>query len=512
MLKKLPLSASFKQLVFIFLCSAHALAQYPAVVEQNLVKAGNNRIELEKAIAYCKKSGDPLKLKAIYFLISSMDIHNSSDYYWENTAGAKIPYNELEYPDFEGAVKAFELIKEQNPGLQPKKIILKDLENIKADYLTANIEQAFSAWKESPVNNISFEDFCQYILPYRASVEPLQDWRTAYRTKFAWLRDRIQSDGFETTLPFVRDEANSWFANTWGSGARKEPLPRLGSLQLLLRKQGNCDDLADLGIFTMRATGIPAAINIIPYWATSTGGHSINVFFGDNNESVLFDYGSKEINEKLRREPAKVLRLTYSKQPETLASFEDPENIPKGYLRDQNYIDVTQEYWKTSTIQCDLYPAPAYSKIVYLATFNGLSWKPFWWGKTNNNKAEFTRICQGTVVLPQYYNNDKMTNAGPPVIVTDGETRVLAPDLNQSRDISITQLTNYLIFKPGAVYKLFYWNDGWKLIDAQTATQTTQSLLFTKVPKNALLLLLASSSKGYERPFIIDDKGERTWF
>ena len=175
--------------ILILLLPFFAQAQYPASVEAVLKKAGNNRIELEKAIQYCDKSGDSLKLKAIYFLIANMDIHSSSDYYWEDAAGKKIAYSELDYPDFDQAKTAFEVIKEKNPGLKPKAIIYKDIETITGDYLIQNLEKAFVAWRSSALKTTSFADFCEYILPYRVSVEPLQDWRTVYTEKFKWINE-----------------------------------------------------------------------------------------------------------------------------------------------------------------------------------------------------------------------------------------------------------------------------------------------------------------------------------
>ena len=359
---------------------------------------------------------------------------------------------------------------------------------------------------------VAFEDFCEYILPYRISVEPIQDWRTTYNSKFSWVTNKIDSIGFAASLPYVTDEANSWFTNTWSSGGRKEPLPRLGSMQLLLRKQGPCEDLADLGVFTMRSIGIPATVDFVPYWATTRGGHTMNTFFDATNKAIHFDYGTKEYNEKLRREPAKVLRLTYSKQQQTLASLEEQNNIPKGYLREQNYIDVTQEYWSTRNVKCSLYTGLKPNTIVYSCTFNGLRWQPFWWTKVHDNKAEFSQICQGTVILPQYYSNETMIPASDPILVSETETRFLTPDLKQLEDLSIKSVANYLIIKPTVIYKLLYWKDKWQLIDTITATETTESLLFQKVPKNALLLLIASDSKRLERPFIVNEKGERTWY
>lgn len=512
MLQK-SLSTSVYKLFFLMVfVAANSYAQYPDAVEQNLKKAGNNRNELEKAILYCQKSKDPLKLKAIYFLIANMDIHYSSDYYWENKDKQKIPYNELDYPDFDQAAKAFENIKSQNPGLQPKTVIYQDLETIKGDFLIKNIEKAFESWKKSSHKNSSFETFCEYILPYRISAEPLQDWRETYATKFNWIPEKIKTIGFQNTLPYVRDEANLWFTNTWSSGGRKEPLPQLGSMQILLRKQGLCDDFADLGVFTMRSIGIPATINVIPYWATATGGHSNNTFFDDSQKPISFEYGHKNYDEKVTREPAKVLRSTYSKQANTIAGIESTINIPKGFLRDQNYIDVTQEYWQTTNVKCSLTPNSNNPKTVFIATFNGMQWRPFWWGKITNNQTEFTQICKGTVVLPQYYNNEKMIQAAPPIVVGENENRILAPDYSQLQNITITSKASYLLIKPRVSYKLFYWDKAWKLIDTKIADDNTQEFIYEKVPKNALLLLLSSDSKGYERPFIVDEKGERTWF
>ena len=496
----------------LVLCSLNFYAQYPAAVEQNLKKAGSNRKELEKAIIHCKQTGDTLKLNAIYFLIENMDIHYSSDYYWENKNNQKIIYNELDYSDFDQAARAFEDIKLQNQGLQPKSIIYKDLETIKGDFLIENIEKSFEVWKKSTHKNISFKTFCEYILPYRISIEPIQSWRKLYTSKFSWINEKIKSIGFINTLPFVKDEANLWFTNTWSFGGRKEPLPRLGSLQLLLRKQGLCEDLANLGVFTMRSQGIPSTINEIPYWATSTGGHCNNTFFDKNQNPIPFDYGYKDYDAKLVREPAKVLRITFSKQPNTLANIEAEEDIPKGYLRNFNYIDVTQEYWKTTTVKCSLTLNSTLSKTAYIATFNGLQWKPFWWGIIKNNQVEFTQICKGTVILPQYYNNEKMIVAAPPIVVGENENKILAPDYDQLQNVTIKSKLSYLIIKPKISYKLFFWDNAWKLIDTKKADENTEELQYENVPKNALLLLLSSDSKGFERPFIIDENGERTWF
>ena len=500
---------TLKILLFVIPLTAHA--QYSDSVEIVLKKAGDNRHELEKALQYADKTKNDLKIKAMQFLISNMDIHSSADYYWENSSKERIAYNELDYPDFEQARSALEAIKEKNPGIKPKAVVYQDIETIKGDYLIQNLEKAFAAWQSSSIQNTSFADFCEYILPYRVSEEPLQDWRGVYAYKFQWISEQIPSKGFKPVLFTVKDDYNSWFINTMGE-QRKEPLPRLGALQLLSRKEGPCPDIADLGVFVMRSQGIPAAINVIPYWATATGGHFTNTFFDEKRHPYNCDYGAKDYEEDLKREPAKVLRMTYSKQSGTLAGFEDIKNIPNNFLRQQNYIDVTQDYWETTDVTCPLYDAANAAKIVYASTFNGLAWRPFWWGKAADGKTTFTTVCKGTVLLPQYYTNGKLLHAGAPVAIGDKEIKVLLADPVQTREVLIEEADKYLRFKMGITYKLYYWNNGWKLLDTREVKNQITSMLFLKVPKNALLLLLASDSKKLERPFIIDDQGKRTWF
>lgn len=59
-----------------------------------------------------------------------------------------------------------------------------DVQTITADYLIHNIDHAFKKWEECSWNkNLSFEDFCEFLLPYRIGDEPLEEWRNKYEKK-----------------------------------------------------------------------------------------------------------------------------------------------------------------------------------------------------------------------------------------------------------------------------------------------------------------------------------------
>ena len=493
---------------------ATAQKQYPADVEAVLQQTKTNRGELEKALQYFYNTKDQQKIKAINFLVSNMDIHASETYYWADSSGNKILFDELKYPDFLSSIKAFDSLKKEYTKIHPTPQHIPDIETIKANFLIDNTEKAFTAWKTSPSKNTSFENFCEYILPYRISVEPLQSWRTAYNNKYAFILDSAKNKTFDSTLKYLIADINRWFTCTYNLEERKEPLPRLGALQLLLRKKGLCEDVADLSVFSLRSIGIPATVDNVPYWATSTGGHFLNTAFNNQNKSVPFDVllKSDSLNEFIR-EPAKVLRTTFSKQKNTLASIMAPDSIPAGMLRTQNYIDVTDQYWKTKDLTCPLVKIKNQPKIVYACVLNGSKWRPVWWAKADSNNTLFTNLCMGAVYLPMYYKNGKLGAAGYPVALGNNKTVVLQPDTINTHSITIKELENYLLFRPNKKYRLLYWKKtNWEIIGQQTTDQTTKELVFENVPKNALLLLIPEFSKHKERPFIITDEGQRLWW
>lgn len=488
--------------------------QVPKNVTAVLEKAGKNRGELEKVIhQYNRTIGDSLKLKATYFLIANMDIHYSVDYYWADGAGKKIPYNEMDYPDFVAAVKAFEKIKPKYQDVKPVPFTYKDIDTIKADFLIKNIENAFDVWKRPQSKNVSFLDFCNYILPYRVGTEPFQEWRTIYREKFEWIRDSVKTNNTEDALNYFAKDFRNWFVNTWDLEQRKEPLPHLGPIQLLNRKKGNCDDISNLMTYMLRSQGYSASVESVPFWATSTGTHFFNSTFSSEGKLIPFDVSTANVKiDNFSREPSKVIRITYARQPDALATILPAEQIPPGFMRKQNYVDVTANYWQTSSLEMPLFITKTKLSVAYICVFNGLKWRATWWGKIKEGKAKFENLCKGAVFLPSYYIDGKNVPAGYPIASGYQHQITLKPDLKNTRNVVIEEQDKYLKFRLDKKYALYYWNNNWVSMGEKTATEGIQSLVFEKVPKNALLLLIPEYSQGKERPFIITDQQERIWF
>ena len=131
--------------------------------------AKGNRTELEKVLYYYQQDAtDSLKYKAACFLIENMPYHSYTHgeqlekykkyYAWLKDSHGKTPEEVAD-----SVKKTFGPI-----GQLDKKY---DLLEVDSAYLCNNIEWAFKVWREQPWGkNISFEMFCEYLLPYRIDV------------------------------------------------------------------------------------------------------------------------------------------------------------------------------------------------------------------------------------------------------------------------------------------------------------------------------------------------------
>ena len=152
-------------------------SSYPDNVTQALEKSGKNRGELEKVLAYCASPNDSLKLQAAYFLIGNMEGHSYVTYFLKDTLGNAVDFSALNYPNYDSLTTDFKQLEAKHGTLDfDRKETLEDLDVITADFLIKQIDYAFKAWRERPwAKKLTFDQFCEYVLPYRGSNEPLEE-------------------------------------------------------------------------------------------------------------------------------------------------------------------------------------------------------------------------------------------------------------------------------------------------------------------------------------------------
>lgn len=150
-----------------------------------LQAADGNARELEKVLEHYAE--EPEKLKAARFLISNM-LYNYA--YTGGTTDSLKRVLMAAIPE-EGVVPKevkdkWKGVRQDNARKEP------DYRKITADLLIENIDLAFEVWERRPWSkHYSFEEFCDYILPYRLDNEPLERWRKLYHDRYAAVLDSL---------------------------------------------------------------------------------------------------------------------------------------------------------------------------------------------------------------------------------------------------------------------------------------------------------------------------------
>ena len=449
-------------------------------------------------------NGETLNAKAVDFINENIDIHSSCYYVWKDTAGKVFDFNELEYSNFNDSRAALKQLIEKH-RLRPVRKEIKDRTQMTEEILTDIIERGFNSWNKPWNKNLDFDDFCDYLLPYRVQNEPFENWQEKFSTRFSTLAKNSASDICNS----ANNHLKQWFFSSFAFEDRMGLHYKLSPSQMLFRKQGMCEDLCNLSVYVMRTLGLACSIDFTPAWATSSYAHFWCTFIDETNTHRPFEGvtgGAADFI--IYREPSKVFRMSYRSQPNALASQIPKEQIPPGHLRSTNIIDVTKHYWRTTQLNSKLKKPPA-NGITYIAVFNALNWYPVDWCKPDReNNYTFNDLSVGAVYLPVNYENEQRIVAGYPVLIhVDKKTTELIPDYDNKITINITEAPKYLKYRTGKKYSFYYWDDRW--ISAGTKIiSDSKSLLFEEIPSNTVYLLVPEYSERKERIFTVNKNGE----
>jgi len=521
--KKLALILGLILIIAIILVIRDYSNNYPPGVKAALKKAGENRNELEKVIKHYSEQNDSLKLQAAYYLIENMEGHSYVIYKLFDSTRAEVNINVLDYPDYKSLINAWDEVEKERGALDfSRDEIVKDLTNITADLLIHNIDMAFRAWQEKPwAKHLSFENFCEYVLPYRGSNEPLEKWRPHFWEQFGELKTKMDNpeDPIEAAR-LINDEIKSWFS--FDPRFYRHPTDQ-GLSEMLDNKMGRCEDMTNLAIFAMRANGLAVTSDYTPHWADTGNNHAWNAILDRDGKVIMFMGGESNPGDyKLHNRMAKVYRKTFSVQKQNLI-FRKPEweKAPQ-WLSRKNYKDVTSDYTDVSDVNITLEnPVPDSVNYAYLCVFNAGEWKAIHWGKIEDAKVTFTDMGRNIAYLPMYYANEELIPAASALILgKNGEIQKLDADSKNRTTINLLSTTRRKLvkstdgiakafFEKGRSYELFYWQHKWVSLGKKIAAE--KALIFEDVPANGLYWLVAEGSRKDERIFTIEN-GEQIWW
>lgn len=428
-------------LLFFILCSCNR----NSLLKEALALSGPNRPELEQVLAhYSKDPRDSLKLRAAVFLIENMPGHYSYrseelDAYRSevlsdsllNTIPLDLRNIFLGYPYRLGEVTS-----------RAEKI--EDIEIITADYLIDNIERAFEVWQRPWARFLTFDEFCEFVLPYRVEHERLEYWRDSLGGLFDDPIDRLShADVYRGSVFQICQSCNDQTINVFQK-VKAVPVRFESSV---IRKAYDVTDwgCADFtyGIqFPMRAAGIPVTKDFTPQWAARRNSHFWNVLLTEYGKMVTFiGYDESPL---IRHKPAvkmpKVFRNTYSRNPRSLAAQNLAEPVP-ALFQNPFILDVTEEYMRTCDIVVDLLHCPSQPrKAAYLCVFDNSEWVPVDWGYIKGNRVKFQRIGREIVYMAGYWIDEEFIPASHPFHVdTEGRVNYIMPDKTNLVSLHLTR-------------------------------------------------------------------------
>ena len=454
--------------LFILAIFIHSCKNKDSELEAALQFAGNNRRELEKVLLHYEN--EPLKLEAARFLIKNMPIHFSYKIphhdKWETLKAKSVRDNHFTKED---SLEAF--IYARQSDLTEK---IFDSHVITSEYIINNIDFSFKIWRHREWNkHYSFEEFCESILPYRISNEPLQAWKEAYYNEFSPVLDSLYkgTDMLECCNALVRHITKHGFPNNYKIPA--EP-PVYDALFLLKNKVGGCKESTAFFAYMMRALGIPVNIDILFYADKLSQAHYWNSIRDKTGATIPF-WLEKDIedvhikkgnNDDDIRPKWKIYRQTYSIKEKNELNLNG--HFLSKILDNPILKDITADYYGKSTLI--LKPNIVEGQVFLTRHFL----LPVDAANVEKGVAEFYNIGPDMIYSLYYDYQNKLHAVSFPFHFDGKSVRYFIPDESRIQLIKITRKTKL----PQRIIKHLDNAIGLKIQDIKMPTSSTGNDLF----------------------------------
>lgn len=379
----------------------------------------------------------------IYFIISSCSSNKYENEAWSIAENSDLNKGELiqfletykSNEDRDKYAAACYLIRNL-PGkssITAGNIIVNDIDVVKADSLSASLEYSFRLRENSSyLKEYSFDQFLEYILPYRIAHEPLE-----YYWKWDCARHFYSSS--PDSIREAADHINSLIRLNLSSDFYTD-LPK-SYTDIIRDKYGKCDDRTILLVMALRSAGIPAAYEFVPCWGSLNIGHSFaTVIMPDGSTYPLNHFDDTPEESFLFRKTPKVYRRMYSIQQ----NIQDREAAPDLFCN-SDILDVTGDH-QIGT--CTYRLNNKSEGMTYLSVFSPNGWKPVaasvdgtfphvgtgsLFNKTES--AESLDLGRGILYLPSFWKNGVVLPAQNPVVISDDSICEIKADISISERV-----------------------------------------------------------------------------
>ena len=395
-------------------------------VYKAIIESGDNSTELKAVLRHY--ANETLKHRAACYLIGNMPGH-----YTYTGERARIFSSQLDsilnssaysnpYNDSRIIQKKVDSLLLHYPFSSFNRVA--DVKSVKADFLIANIDNAFELWENGHwAQHLDFEEFCETLLPYTYyNGYEHEDWRSKVRA--------ILDDGVYETLDSFQYSSdmdhspfwackymNGWLKNYYSRDDVPEGKVRAISQSALPRiPYGECDHFADIALIVMRSLGIPVMEDFTPQWPFRSLGHTWNVLISTDGRKISF--GGCDVDPDVLHKPdqkmAKVYRRTYAPDSELIRLNHKEKNIPPLFTN-VFMKDVTPEYMKTVSIKIRGWKF--HHRYAYLAVFDNKEWKPVCFGRRTIGGYYFKSIGKDILYLPVISTEAGLQAIGNPFVI-----------------------------------------------------------------------------------------------
>lgn len=411
-----------------------------------LDSAKTNYDEIKKALDYFPKNSE--KYNAMMYLVKNMRCQYS---YTDNINHLA---REILYKNPPKNLK--NLWNMVSSSKQKRPVLKNDLQVVTSEYLINNLEEAYKTWKEAPWSNeICFEHFCEYILPYKIGEEPIVSWRTIFKKKYSPLIKNVKSqkEAYNILYKYIIKE----FKVGDICYPYKQDVIMLDMVQI-----GSCDLRTLYMVHIFKSLGICASYDYTPAWSNhGKNGHSWSVFIEKDNkistcskDTINYIDGSYEksifsVNKNdypysidSLKKVAKVYRKTFTINNN---AYEDWNKDVPDIFKDVYSREVTSLYLNLTTNNViDL--KKSYKETLYLCTFqqdNG--WIPI----SKVKKLKSTKIDVGplihdnVIVIAKYIDGAVIPISNPFIISHHHKPRELSPNRDKTQTIRV--LRKYIL-------------------------------------------------------------------
>ncbi len=352
-----------------------------------------------------------------------------------------------------------------------------------------------------------------YLLAYKIFREEPGAWREYFMAAHGdYLKKVLASQqfglGWSSDNPVqhaltLMDMANNWFtyedAGLGGIGAMSFPMMKC------LRK-GNCYFGAYAGVYILRSFGIPAALDIVPYWGSRNGGHAeVSALDGNGKMSAIPRHQLSHA--------AKVFRLSFMPVNiwrDSIKPLIANDSFLLPAIAHDHWEDATADHTDAGDINIDM-PMPLRRKMAYICAFNYGEWQPVYWGAVRaGGTVSFRQMGKGILYCTAWPEGQGIRLAGKPFVWdSSGIQRVCAPNMRHQVEMKLSKLNTgaRAWVEKGRTYTLYRLGEEGEWLEIMDVhCERNGELPVVKAPAGGVYRLVDKRGDGrLERPFEYKD-------